>query len=206
MILRFSMVAMALGSLAACGGAGSAIEGLNFVTQPEQLSFATDEGEANDTQEPVAVPIDTAFALTDDDDFASGPAFVTEPDDTDFAGILNDLRISRGHDTLNWDARLNAAAQKYAEEQSTLGVGVLSHVGVDGSTLAERITAEGYIPLSAAENLAKGYQTEAAVLQGWIDSPGHNQNLNRDLEDFALGVAGSGSNLSWVLILATEMP
>lgn len=122
--------------------------------------------------------------------------------DVSFGSILNDLRLDRGHAAMTYDARLDAAAQKYAVEQSRISG--LSHVGTDGSSVYDRIVAEGYDPRGWAENLAKGQQSEAAVLQAWINSPGHNANLNAPLEDFALGVAGSGRSLSWVLLLATE--
>jgi uncharacterized protein YkwD len=135
---------------------------------------------------------------------SSGPTtnLATGTDDTNFASILNNLRLGRGLETVSYDSRLDAAAQKYAVEQASISG--LSHVGLNGSTVGDRIRAEGYEPRGWAENLAKGQQSEAAVLQAWINSPGHNRNLNAGLEDFALGVAGSGSNLSWVLVLATE--
>ncbi len=147
---------------------------------------------------------DVQDALFDAATFDSGPVqgADTGADDTNFAGILNGLRLSRGHDTLSYDSRLDAAAQKYAVEQASIAG--LSHTGLNGSDVGDRIRAEGYNPRGWAENLAKGQQSQQQVLQAWIDSPGHNANLNAGLEDFALGVAGSGSSLSWVLVMATE--
>ena len=161
-------------TLAACGGSGSA---------------------------PVA---DISDAIDLASTARSGPEDVTTSPSADvsFASILNSLRSDRGLAALTWDPRLDSAAQKYAVEQASISG--LSHVGVDGSTVRDRIMAAGYDPRGWAENLAKGQQSEAAVLQAWINSPGHDRNLSAPLEDFALGVAGSGRNLSWVLLLATE--
>ena len=134
--------------------------------------------------------------------FGPVQAASNQANDSDFATILNSLRSDRGLGSMNYDARLDVAAENYAIEQSQISG--LSHTGVDGSSVYDRIVATGYNPKGWAENLAKGYQSQAQVLQAWINSPGHNRNLNADLEDFAIGVAGSGSNLSWVLVMATE--
>jgi len=134
--------------------------------------------------------------------FGPEQAVSDQSNDTDFATILNGLRADRGHGSMNYDARLDIAAEQYAIEQSNIAG--LSHTGTDGSSVYDRIVATGYDPVGWAENLAKGYQNQDAVLQAWIDSPGHNRNLNANLEDFAIGVAGSGSDLSWVLVMATE--
>ncbi len=137
-------------------------------------------------------------------DFSSGPAASADPGDrdVDFATILNGLREIRGLPDVTYDSRLDAAAQKHA--QDLVDNDYFSHTSLNGDQVRDRIQAEGYDPRGWAENLARGYQTQGATLQAWIDSPGHNDNLNATLEEFALGVAGSGNDLTWVLVLATE--
>lgn len=152
-----------------------------------------------------AVTTDVSDALIDGSlNLAEGPALTdnTGVEDVDFATILNGLRTDRALPGFTYDARLDAAAQKHAQDM--VDNDYFDHVGLNGSTVYDRIVAEGYDPRGWAENLAQGQQTQGAVLQDWIDSPGHNANLNADLENFAIGVAGSGRNLTWVLVLGTE--
>src|SRR5690606_41554987 len=51
--------------------------------------------------------------------------------------------------------------------------GSMSHAGSDGSTVGARVTREGYAWRVVAENVAWGYRTPEAVMQGWMNSPGH---------------------------------
>ena len=69
----------------------------------------------------------------------------------------------------------------------------------DGSAPWDRARAAGYCRTAAiAVNIAKGQPTEARVLQDWVDSPGHLQNMLDDrFIRFGLGQAGD----SWVLLL-----
>jgi uncharacterized protein YkwD len=52
-----------------------------------------------------------------------------------------------------------------------------SHTSADGRTLADRVNATGYAWSSLGENIAAGYPTVNAVMDGWIASPGHCANL-----------------------------
>lgn len=206
--MKYCAAAVAMTStflLSACGGSGTSGGQITSGPTAAPLTVSVDladtlDGESGAVQAPALAAAEAP---------AANDSFVDGANDVNFASILNNLRLSRGLGTVSYDARLDAAAEKYAIEQvslgpASLGADSLSHVGKNGSTVYDRIVAEGYNPVGWAENLAKGQQSQAAVLEGWINSEGHNANLNANLEDFALGVAGSGSSLSWVLILATE--
>jgi PKD repeat protein len=52
-----------------------------------------------------------------------------------------------------------------------------SHTGTDGSSVGDRMTDAGYIWYTCGENIAAGYTSPAAVVQGWMDSPGHHANI-----------------------------
>ncbi len=54
-----------------------------------------------------------------------------------------------------------------------------SHTGTDGSSVGDRMTDAGYIWYTCGENIAAGYTSPAAVVQGWMDSPGHHANIMR---------------------------
>lgn len=128
------------------------------------------------------------------------PALVV---DSSFTGMLNGVRADNGSAALTYDARLGRAAQAHANDM--LAMQRMTHTGSDGSNAGQRITREGYNWSTWGENVARGYQNEASVLNGWVNSPGHQaNNINPNFEDFALAKAGSGSNLYWALVFATE--
>jgi uncharacterized protein YkwD len=54
-----------------------------------------------------------------------------------------------------------------------------SHTGSDNSSAGDRISREGYRWSAWGENIAAGIPNSAvnAVMQSWIDSPGHCSNL-----------------------------
>lgn len=131
------------------------------------------------------------------------PAAPQLPADSSFATMLNGVRADNGAAPLSYDARLRRAAQAHANDM--LAMGRMTHRGSDGSDAGQRIRREGYDARTWGENVARGYQTEAVVLNGWVNSPDHQaNNINPDFEDFALAKAGSGSNLYWVLVFAAE--
>ncbi|WP_458791938.1 CAP domain-containing protein [Yoonia sp. MH D7] len=127
----------------------------------------------------------------------------TAPTTTSLAGLLNGARAGEGAGSVVYDSRLGQAAQVHADDM--LANGYFSHTGLDGSDAGDRIRAAGYVPRTWGENIARGQQSEAEVFEAWQDSPGHRENnLNPNFEDFALSKAGSGSDLYWVLVFASE--
>lgn len=72
-------------------------------------------------------------------------------------------------------AQLNAASDKYAIDMATYNR--FSHTGRDGSQPWDRMSREGYVWRSAGENIAAGYSTPQAVVDGWLRSPGHCKNM-----------------------------
>ncbi len=60
----------------------------------------------------------------------------------------------------------------------------------------QRIADCGYPQAAWGENIAEGYKTAQAVLDGWLASPGHRANIE-DPSFLATGVAAAGSPLYW---------
>jgi len=52
-----------------------------------------------------------------------------------------------------------------------------SHEGRDGSSPADRITRAGYNWKSVGENIAAGQTTPESVVEGWLKSPHHCENV-----------------------------
>lgn len=56
----------------------------------------------------------------------------------------------------------------------------ISHTGSDGSDLSKRVRRAGYKHfLLVGENLAMGFTEPGVVVQGWMSSPGHRENILR---------------------------
>ena len=126
---------------------------------------------------------------------------VSDAPSTNFQGMLNDVRSDVGAGPVSYDNRLGAAARRHANDMHANNF--FDHVGSDGSTLGDRVSDAGYAYSWAGENIARGQQSEASVLDAWQDSAGHRRNNeNPRAEHFGLAKAGSGSSLYWVLVLA----
>jgi uncharacterized protein YkwD len=54
---------------------------------------------------------------------------------------------------------------------------VLAHEGTDGSTPADRVTRQHYKWRTVGENVASGPTSADEVMEGWLASPGHCENI-----------------------------
>ncbi|WP_285597662.1 CAP domain-containing protein [Kineosporia sp. NBRC 101731] len=108
--------------------------------------------------------------------------------------LTNAERAAAGCDVkLTANAALTKAAQAHAEDM--LKNNYFSHDSQNGTGAFERITAAGYTWSGAAENIAAGQATPAAVMKSWMNSAGHKANiLNCSLTELGVGyAAGSGA-------------
>ncbi len=94
---------------------------------------------------------------------------------------------------LQLNAKLNVASDKHALDMATYNY--FSHTGRDGSQPWDRMTREGYIWRNAGENIAAGYATTRAVVDGWLKSPGHCANImNPNFKEVGVGYAYGASS------------
>jgi uncharacterized protein YkwD len=106
---------------------------------------------------------------------------------------------------LAWNDRLTQAADVHSRDMQ--GNNFFSHTGSGGSSASQRVDAAGYAWSSVGENIAAGYPTVNAVVDGWMASEGHCANLmNANFSDFGLAcVSGAPSNTYstyWTMDLA----
>lgn len=106
---------------------------------------------------------------------------------------------------LAWNGSLEQAAAAHAEWMQATDT--VSHTGAGGSSAADRVTAAGYRWQTVGENIAAGQRDVAAVVQGWLESPGHCRNImNPAFVDVALavkqGTSANGYASYWTLVLA----
>ena len=80
------------------------------------------------------------------------------------------------------------------------------HADLEGRTPADRVRAAGYREKLVGENIAYGPTSVEEVVQGWVDSPGHCENI-MDPRFSEMGIAmasgrSSRRGLYWVQLLA----
>jgi uncharacterized protein YkwD len=80
------------------------------------------------------------------------------------------------------------------------------HEDLSGHTPADRVRAVGYREKLVGENIAFGPRTAEEVVQGWMDSPGHCENI-MDPRFMEMGVAYASGHakrgLYWVQVFAS---
>jgi uncharacterized protein YkwD len=115
---------------------------------------------------------------------------------------------SRGHfaptTPLSWNGSLAEAALGHSEDMAARNY--FSHTSADGRSMVDRIDAAGYAWSALGENIAAGYPSINAVVDGWIASDGHCANLmNPAFRDMALvcvpGTPTSTYRTYWTLEL-----
>jgi len=107
--------------------------------------------------------------------------------------LTNDARERAGCAPLRSDPRITAAALAHSEDMARNDY--FAHDSQDGRGFDDRLRAAGY-PAPGAENIAQGQRTAAAVVQAWLDSPGHRRNIE-DCSLTTIGVGLAGSDFYW---------
>jgi uncharacterized protein YkwD len=104
-----------------------------------------------------------------------------------FVELMNDHRVSLGCAQQIWNHDVAAVAQAHSEDMVERDF--FAHTNPDGDSPFDRLQ-NAAIPYSgAAENIAWGYPTATAVLEGWLNSPGHKANIeNCSLTEHGVGL------------------
>jgi len=113
--------------------------------------------------------------------------------ETDILTLVNQERSAQHLHSLSWDTELHDAARGHSVDMAANNY--FSHTSQDGRTFSDRIQAAGYQYNTAGENIAAGYSTPEAAMNGWMNSSGHRANiLNSSYCDLGVGYAyDSGS-------------
>lgn len=88
---------------------------------------------------------------------------------------MNVHRSSAGLLPLTQDIRLNLAAEDRIRDMEEQGY--WSHVGPDGRSPFEWLRPRGYEFAVAGENLASGFDTAEVLVEAWMESKGHRENI-----------------------------
>lgn len=101
--------------------------------------------------------------------------YATSIDAGEIIGLSNQQRTSRGLAALGTNAKLNQAAA--AKAQDMINRNYWAHYAPDGTSPWYFITQAGYSYATAGENLAKDFNTSGGVVNAWMNSPAHRDNI-----------------------------
>lgn len=101
--------------------------------------------------------------------------------------LTNQTRASAGIASLRLDPQLSVAAAKKAEYM--FAHNFWAHNAPDGTTPWDFINNAGYVYTVAGENLAKNFSDSQGVVDAWLNSASHKENLLRsDYQDIGFAV------------------
>ena len=116
-----------------------------------------------------------------------GPDSDADPELLLFVDLMNDHRESIGCPRLVWNDNVASVAQEHSEDM--IDRDFFAHTNPDGDSPFDRLQNAGVPYSSGAENIAWGYHTAAAVLDGWLNSAGHKANIeNCSLTEHGVGL------------------
>jgi len=108
--------------------------------------------------------------------------------------LVNKERATAGCQPLAEDKRLDQAAQGHSDDMAKNNY--FSHTSQDGRTFVDREQNAGY-PSPGGENIAEGYTSADAVMDGWMHSDGHRRNI-LDCSFATIGIGVTTKGWYWV--------
>ena len=110
--------------------------------------------------------------------------------------LVNAHRVQLGLVPLVLSPTLTATAEWKARNMAAYGYMDHDDPAPAARTANERVAACGYPAAAWGENIASGYATAQAVVDGWLASPEHRANIERP--DYrATGVGAAGAPTYW---------
>jgi uncharacterized protein YkwD len=112
--------------------------------------------------------------------------------------LVNVERGKAGCGSVTINTKLRTAIRLHVAELGEHGNLYISHVSDDGRTFVQRAQAQGYDD-PGGENVARGQQDAASVMDGWMNSEGHRANiLNCSFKAIGVGaVKGVDGTIVW---------
>lgn len=106
--------------------------------------------------------------------------------------LVNEVRRENGLKALTANWELSRVARY--KSQDMLNKGYFSHTSPTYGTPFQMIKAFGLSFRTAGENIARGYPTPQAVVNGWMNSSGHRANiLNTSYTQIGVGYVAQGN-------------
>ncbi|MEU8265973.1 CAP domain-containing protein [Sphaerisporangium sp. NPDC049002] len=144
------------------------------------------------------VPAGTSVGRASDGqggDAAEGDAPPTGELEATAVDLTNRERMRNGCAPLRVDPRLARSARAHSLDMATRNY--FSHTSPGGLSPWDRMARAGYSN-SAAENIARGYESADEAVRGWMANSGHRRNiLNCKITTVGIGVAYGFGDTWW---------
>lgn len=106
--------------------------------------------------------------------------------------LVNSERAKKGLKPLSHNWELSRVARYKSEDMKNKGY--FSHTSPTYGSPFQMIKSFGITYRTAGENIAKGYPTPQAVVDGWMNSSGHRANImNSSFTEIGVGYVSSGN-------------
>lgn len=148
----------------------------------------------------------TVFVTTEDAPQPSEDNSAEAPDfEKQVLSLVNQERQNAGLEPLAWNDNLAGVARAHSKDMGVRNF--MSHTNPDGLSPFDRLKNAGISYSRAAENIAAGQTTPESVMQGWMNSEGHRNNiLNPNLKEIGVGYykTDSGYQHYWTQVFITK--
>lgn len=106
--------------------------------------------------------------------------------------LVNNIRAQNGLSKLTENWELSRCARYKSQDMQNKGY--FSHTSPTYGSPFDMMAAFGIQYRTAGENIAKGYASAQAVVNGWMNSPGHKANiLNASFTQIGVGYVSGGN-------------
>jgi uncharacterized protein YkwD len=162
---------------------------------PEPTSQSA-ETPAAEEEPAAAVELPAVEAETEPAPVARAAAAPADPTaEAAVLALVNEARADAGCGALTADPALAAVARAHSADMRDRDY--FSHTSPEGLSPFDRAEQAG-VGYSQAENIAFGQSDAAAVMEAWLESPGHRENiLDCDLTRLGVGVAEGPGGPWW---------
>jgi uncharacterized protein YkwD len=169
------------------GGFGVALAASPPTQSPEATPKPTPTAKAKPRTQTSPTPKSSPTKTTTRPATSGGNSTAQSGDENKVVEITNQKRAAAGCGTVKVNTKLARAARLHSQDQAEHNN--MSHTGSDGSSPWQRSERAGYTN-AIGENVAMGYRTPAAVMDGWMNSDDHRANiLNCDAKAIGVGLA-----------------
>jgi uncharacterized protein YkwD len=114
-------------------------------------------------------------------------------------GRINQIRKSQGLEALEPDAQLDAIARSYSRRMALEGF--MGHQDPGGENVVDRLREAG-VPFEhvgenifRVENATSLRKAAQVTVDGWMDSPGHRENILRGFSRTGMGAWRRGDDI-----------
>ena len=166
-------------------------------TETPEKPETPDEGTAGGTAGSTPVEEETPAEDTGSESADTVAAYEQEVFD-----LVNQIREENGLEPFMYNETLAGTAR--AHSQDMIDRNFFDHTNPDGKSPFDRMRDNGLSYSMAAENIAVGYPSPEAVVEGWMNSEGHRANILGGCEELGVGLALGGSyGYYWTQCFAT---